>query len=76
MGEKRVRTKTDIIYDRFKKELELKYHGKIVAIDDDLEKIVGIGESVLEVYNKAVEETGKDQFNFRRVGYSYIEYIF
>jgi len=64
--------KANRIYNRFKKELELEHFGKIVAIDVDLERVVGIGDTFDEAYDRATEETGKEQFDFKRVGYSYL----
>jgi len=72
VGERRKPTMADYVYELFKEELEEKHFGKIVAIDAESEKIVGIGDTILEAYNMAVKETGKDQFDFRRVGYKYI----
>lgn len=73
--EKREPTKADYIYEDFKEELEEKHFGKIVAIDTESEKIVSIGDTILEAYNKAKESTGKDQFDFKRVGYKYIHKV-
>ncbi|HXY88467.1 MAG TPA: hypothetical protein VEG44_08505 [Candidatus Acidoferrales bacterium] len=65
-------TKADRVYNRFKKELEQEYFGKIVAIDVDLSRVVGIGDTFDEAYDRAIEETGKEQFDFKRVGHSYL----
>ena len=62
----------DQIYARFKEKLEAEHFGKIVAIDTDLGEIVGIGDDILDVYNKAKEKTSKTRFAFRRVGYPYV----
>lgn len=72
VGKRREITKADIVYERFRKELEETQFGKIVAIDMESEEIVGIGDTVLEAYNMAQEKTGKDQFDFKRVGYKYV----
>ena len=72
---KRKPTKVDYVYELFKEELEKEHFGKIVAIDTELKKIVGIGDTVLEAYRQAKKNTGKDQFDFRRVGYSYIHRV-
>ncbi|HEY4675397.1 MAG TPA: hypothetical protein VIH48_05020 [Candidatus Bathyarchaeia archaeon] len=71
-GGKRKLTKADFVVELNKKELETKYFGKIVAIDADSLEVVGIGDTILEAYNNAKEKTGKDQFDFRRIGYSYV----
>ncbi|MHA1431703.1 MAG: hypothetical protein ACTSRV_15125 [Candidatus Freyarchaeota archaeon] len=75
VGGKRKPTKADYVYELFKEELEKEHFGKIVAIDTELKKIVGIGDTVLEAYRQAKKNTGKDQFDFRRVGYSYIHRV-
>lgn len=72
VGGKMEPTEADYVYRLFKEELEKEHFGKIVAIDTDLKEIVGIGNTVLEAYKIAKEKTGKDQFDFRRVGYKYI----
>lgn len=72
VGGKRERTKADYVYELFKKELEESHFGKIVAIDTESEKIAGIGDTILEAYKNAKEKTGKDQFDFKRVGYKYL----
>jgi len=73
--EKREPTRVDYVYDLFKEELEKKHFGRIVAIDTDSDKIVGVGDTILEAYDKAKEKTGKDRFDFRRVGYRYIHKV-
>ena len=65
-------TKADLVYERYREELEKEHFGKIVAIDTDSEKIVGIGYNISEAYKLAQKKTGKKQFDFKRVGYSYI----
>lgn len=75
VGEERKPTKVDYVYELHKEGLERQYFGKVVAIDTDLDKIVGIGDTVLEAYEKARAKTGKEQFDFRRVGYDYIEKV-
>jgi hypothetical protein len=72
VGGKREITKADIVYERFRKGLEETDFGKIVAIDTEREEIVGKGDTILEAYNEAKERTGKDQFDFKRVGYKYL----
>ena len=68
-------TKVDYVYSLFSDDLEKHHFGKIVAIDVESEKIVGIGDSVLEAYNKAVKETEKDQFDFKRVGFKHLHKV-
>ena len=75
VGGKREITKADIVYEYFRKELEETQFGKIVAIDTELEAVVGVGDTILEAYNVAKENTGKDQFDFKRVGYKYIHKV-
>lgn len=65
-------TKTDLIYEKFREELEKEHFGKIVAIDVDSETIVGIGDTVLEAYHKAREKSPKTKFSYKRIGYTYV----
>lgn len=75
VGGKRLPTESDLIYKNIQKEYEEKYFGKIIAIDPQLRKVVGIGDSISEAYEKAQRKTKKDQFDFRRVGYNYIDSV-
>lgn len=75
VGEKRTLTKVDYVYELHREELEKEHFGKVIAIDTELKEIVGIGNTVLEAYNNAQKKTDKDQFDFRRVGYEYIEKV-
>lgn len=75
VGGKREPTEADFVYELHKKELEENYFGKIVAIDTELGEIAGKGDTILEAYNEAKERTGKDQFDFKRVGYKYIHRV-
>lgn len=70
------RQKADQVYAKFKKKLEADHFGKIVAIDTNLGEIVGIGGTVLEVYDKVKEKTPKTRFAFRRVGSPYIDIFY
>lgn len=65
-------SKADLIYYKFKDELEKEHFGKIIAIDVDSEKIVGIGNSVLEAYSEAKKNSSKKQFSYRRVGFDFV----
>jgi len=65
-------SKADLVYLMFKEELEKEHHGEIVAIDVESEKIVGLGSSILEAYQKAKEKTGKKRFSYRRVGFPFV----
>lgn len=69
---KKVPSKADLIYLKFKDELENEHFGKIIAIDADSEKIVGIGNSILEAYSEAIKKSSKKQFTFRRVGSDFV----
>jgi hypothetical protein len=69
---KREALKADIIYEKFKEELESKYWGKIVAIDIESETIAGIGDSILEAYQKARLKFPKNKFAYKRIGYTYV----
>lgn len=75
VGKKRPLTQADYIYNRFKKELERDHRGKIIAIDIDRGCIAGIGDTVDDTYEQAVKETGKEQFAFKRVGFSYLDRV-
>jgi uncharacterized protein YuzE len=73
--EREIRTvpsKADTVYLKFKDSLEKEHFGKIVAIDIDSEKVVGIGSSVLEAYEEARKRSSKKQFSFRRIGFDFL----
>ena len=72
---KRTPTKADLVYERFRPRLEREHFGEIVAIDPDLEQVVGVGANLSEAYEQAKKKTGKQQFAFKRVGYSHVERI-
>jgi hypothetical protein len=61
---------SDLIYNEHKAEYEEKYSGKIIAIDNAERKVVGVGDTILEAYEKANAETSKTKFSFKRVGYT------
>jgi len=65
-------SKIDIIYEKYKSELEDKYFGKIVAIDIDEEIIVSIGDDIKDAYNKAIKKSDKKKFAYKRIGYDAI----
>lgn len=65
-------SKADLVYLIFKDELEKEHYGKIVAIDVKSKKIVGLGSSILEAYQKAKEKTGRKQFSYRRIGFPFV----
>jgi hypothetical protein len=69
---RRVSLKADVIYSKFKEDLEKEHLGQIVAIDLESEQIVGFGNSILEAYRNAKEETSKEEFSYRRVGSNYV----
>jgi len=72
VGRKRQVTNADKVYEQFRRVLEETDFGKIVAIDIDRKEIVGKGDTILEAYNEAKDRTGKEQFDFKRVGYKYL----
>jgi hypothetical protein len=61
-------TRGDRVYLKLRPRLEQEHKGKIAAIDLESEKVVGIGDSVLEAFEQAKKETGHDKFFFKRVG--------
>jgi hypothetical protein len=69
---RRVSLKADVIYSKFREDLEKEHFGQIVAIDLESEQIVGVGNSVLEAYRMAREKTSKEEFSYRRVGLEYV----
>jgi hypothetical protein len=75
VGAVRRPTRSDYVYGFFRTDLERKHFGKIVAIDTDSEQIAGIGNTVLEAYNEAKEKTGKNQFDFKRIGHRHIHEV-
>jgi len=72
MVPQRVFTKADIIYEKYRDKLERNYFGKIVAIDTETKRIVGIGNTILEAYEMARKKTSKNKFSFKKVGYPYV----
>lgn len=68
-------TKADLIYEKYREDLEYSNMGKIVAIDSKMEKVVGIGDSILEAYENALGKSTGKQFTFRKVGCNYIHRI-
>jgi hypothetical protein len=70
---RKVPSKADFVYSKFKDELEKEHFGKIVAIDVESEKIVGCGNSILEAYRDAMQkQTIMKQFAYRRVGFDFV----
>jgi len=65
-------SKADMIYELFREELEEKYFGKIVAIDINGKKIVGVGRNVLEAYKDALKNSNRSSFSYKKVGYPYV----
>lgn len=61
---------SEIIYQEHKEELEQKFYGKIVAIDNAERKIMGVGDTILEAYDNARKVSEKDKFSYIRVGYT------
>jgi len=70
---RKVPSKADFIYSKFKDYLEKEHFGKIVAIDVETEEIAGYGNSILEAYRDATrKQTTKNQFAYRRVGFDFV----
>jgi hypothetical protein len=69
---KRLPSKADRVYLKFKNMLEKEHFGKIVAIDAESGRIVGLGNSVLEAYRDAEKNTSKTKFSYRRVGFAFV----
>ena len=65
-------TKADLIYEKFRGQLEEEYFGKIVAIDVDSGAVAGIGNTVLEAYQDARKKSSKNKFSYKRVGFPYV----
>jgi hypothetical protein len=59
--------KDDALYERFAKHLEGDHRGKFVAINKDGKIIVSRDD--IEVVQRAIQDVGKGQFAFRRIGY-------
>jgi predicted RNase H-like HicB family nuclease len=55
------------VYAKLRPELE-GLRGKYVAIDTENQKVVGVGNTLEEARNEAIQKTHKRQFYFRRVG--------
>lgn len=60
--------KGEEIYELNKKKLEKAHLGKIVAIETEFGTIAGIGASLDEAYEKALEKYPGKKFYFRKVG--------
>ena len=57
----------DLLYEKFAKALKSEHHGEFVAVSPE-GKII-LGKDDLEVLKKALEEFGKGNFAFRRIGF-------
>lgn len=68
-------SKADLVYLMFKDELEKEHYGEIAAIDVESKTIVGLGNSILEAYQKAKKKTGKKRFSYRRIGFPFVHRI-
>ena len=66
---KKKKTIADIIYDKNRAELESKHFGKIVAMESDSGKIVGLGNNMVEAYKNAREKSTKTAFVFKKIGH-------
>jgi hypothetical protein len=71
----KIPTKADAIYESLREDLESKYLGKIVAIDSKAKKVAGIGNSMIEAYENALQNSTEKQFSFKKVGSNYISRI-
>ncbi len=56
------------IYEENKEKLEKENFGKIAAIEIELRKIAGIGDTVDEAYKIAVKKFPGKKFYFRKIG--------
>ena len=65
-------SRVDLFYDKLKDDFKEKYHGKILAIDLENEKILAIENNILNAYKKAKEKSKKEKFGYKRVGYKSI----
>lgn len=68
---KKTMTKGEIVYKKLQSKIEKKYTDKVVAIDVDNKKVVGIGNSIEEAYDDAVSNSDKKRFYFKKVGQKY-----
>lgn len=62
----------NVVYESFRKELEEKHFGKIVAIDVYSKRVVGIGNNVMEAYKDALKNSKRRSFSYKRVGSTYV----
>lgn len=65
-------TRADLIYEKFRVQLEKEHFGKVVAIDVDSGTIAGTGDTVLDAFRNAREKSSKARFSYKRVGYPYV----
>jgi len=66
-----VMTSAEAVYAKLRPQLE-SLRGKYVAIDKEIGQVVGVGDTIDEARQQAIDKTGKKQFYFRRVGQRYL----
>lgn len=60
--------RADMVYQKFRQQLESEHFGKIVALDSEEGTVVAIGDTVLDAYNEAKKRSRKERFSFRKIG--------
>ncbi|OGY09916.1 MAG: hypothetical protein A2782_04410 [Candidatus Blackburnbacteria bacterium RIFCSPHIGHO2_01_FULL_43_15b] len=66
----REREKKDkVLYEKYGRSLEKKHKGKLAAIGSSGKVI--LGDSDLDVVEKAIKEFGNGNFGFFKIGYTY-----
>ena len=65
-------TMADVIYEKYREDLERYHMDEIVAFDIDTKQIAGFGHTIREAYDNARASVSKQQFYFKRVGGKYL----
>jgi hypothetical protein len=67
-------TRGSVVYDELNKQMHLEeqFMHKVVAVDVKSEKLVAVGDTVEEAYEKARSKTKSRNLYFRRVGRDYL----
>ena len=68
------KTRGMAVYDEVNEEqgLDMKFAGKVVAIEIDTKKVVGVGDSVEAAYADARGKTDSKKLYFKKVGKDYL----